>query len=123
MKTKPESINMIELASLIACGAAKAETAERLLEPGNDDALRAYMKNAQRRRNKDFVESCNSEFARAQARLSTEFQDLQIGRKTVLAICRSSETKEAAMAQLREVQQFFRDYGLTHQANQAWKEY
>ena len=110
---KQHKINMIELASLIDCGAAKAWVVERLLEPGNEKALQAYTVEAKRSRNAQVVESCNSEFLAEQAAISKDFQGREIGKKVVEVICKNSQDKEQARIRLQEAQQFFKDYGLT----------
>ena len=120
---KQHKINMIELASLIDCGAANPVAVERLLEPGNEEALQAYIIEAKRSRNAQVLRSCNSEFFEEQAAISQDFQGREIGKKVVEAICENSHGKEQARTRLKEVQQFFKDYGLTSQANEAWKNY
>lgn len=94
-------------------------TADRLFEPGNEDAFNAYISECERRE----VESIGLEIALYNEQLSREFQQISLGKRVVENICENSQDKEQARTRLKEVQQFFKDYGLTSQANESWKNY
>lgn len=100
-------------------GFCNFRTADRLFEPGSEDAFNAYVSECERRE----VESIGREIAQCHEQLSREFQQIGLGKRVVENICKDSHGQEHARRQLQEVQQFFKDYGLTSQANEAWKNY
>jgi len=110
---------LVKAIGLIERGFCDFHIADRLLEDGSEDLFNAYISDCEQKE----IDHIRREITESDAKIGAYLRSINAGEKIVNDICSSVVGKEAAKDRLMQAKVFFSDYGLTEQANRAWKAY